>query len=102
MIGSVDFLKPWHAVTTEQAEEMLRESREEIAPGHELHGVSIVPIGFSQQADDILVALDDGRVALVHLTWGRRPEPPPWPRTRIFATLDAWASQIMIPESKLY
>jgi hypothetical protein len=57
----------------------------------------VVP-GEGVEGDDALFALEDGtgRVAVVHLTWTRSPpETLPWPGTRLYATLEAWATTAM-------
>jgi hypothetical protein len=94
-------LDPWLSLSPEQAELLLREAHVEISPGHTLHALSLVPIAQSRRADDVLFKLDDGRVAAVHLTWRRSPEPPPWPSSQTYASFDEWSEQVMIPDSKL-
>lgn len=75
------------------------ELADEISPGHVLHGIVLTPWLECGACDDVLVRLDDenartGRVpyraAVVHVSWSRRAERPPWPRTLVFArALDA-------------
>ncbi len=95
------FLEPWRPVNAEQAQQLLREALVEISPGHPLHQAILVPIAQSRLADDVLFKLDDGRVAIVHLTWRRGPELPAWPSCRIYSSFDDWAEQIMIPDHNL-
>lgn len=48
--------------------------------------------------DDALFALDDGRVAEVHLTWRQGTEPDPrWPFTALFPSLEDWMRLAMVP-----
>jgi hypothetical protein len=54
----------------------------EIGPGHVLHGVELHVIARATPQDDVIVQTTDGRVALVHMTWSRRREEPPWPTTQ--------------------
>jgi hypothetical protein len=45
-----------------------------------------------------LLALTGDRVAEVHLTWRQGTEPDPcWPDTRIFASLEEWRRESMVP-----
>ena len=98
--STTDFLMPWWKLDAEQAEPLLREVLVEIPPGHELYGKSLVPIARSDRADDVLFKLDDGRFASIHLTWRRALEQLPWPMCHVYANLDDWVKQIMIPESE--
>lgn len=52
----------------------------EVAPGHLLHGKQWRVIAEAAPQDE-LVAEVEGRVVLVHLTWSRHAEPPPYPTT---------------------
>jgi hypothetical protein len=51
----------------------------EVAAGHPLSGISSEVIARSEASDDALVRVEDGRWALVHLTWRQAAEAPPWP-----------------------
>lgn len=68
---------------------VVRELARELGRRHSLHGrcVALAAVG---PDDDILVSLDDGRVAVVHLTWRGAVEPPPWPEVVVFADLQAF------------
>ena len=37
----------------------------------------------------------------IHLTWSRNPEPPPFPRCRIYSSFDEWSARVMIPDSEM-
>jgi hypothetical protein len=89
------FLAPWESTPPDQAAAFLGELRKEISPGHELCGVSLHAIARSTRSDDVLFALDDGRVADVHLTWRRGAELPPLPIHRVYDSLDQWAAEVM-------
>ncbi|MBV7417233.1 hypothetical protein KW830_02050 [Comamonas sp. CMM03] len=98
-----DWLEPWTS-TTGARDSYLRTFAEQLAretsPGHALHGVPVQLIGRGN-GDDALFALLDGtgRVALVHLVW-QGQQTPPWPATAIFASLEAWRTEHMVPESR--
>ncbi|MBK7556317.1 MAG: hypothetical protein IPI55_17475 [Flavobacteriales bacterium] len=85
----VDWLIPWHPVDDPAVRRsLLAVLQREIPKGHVLAGASLTVIGRRQDCDDVLFALSDGRVAIVHLTWsGKRERFPDLPRTKIF---DHW------------
>lgn len=67
----------------------------EIAPGHRLHGrVERVEASF-EAGDDVIVRLSDGTFALVHPTWSRRQEPPPFPTSRLLGEAEAASVAIL-------
>jgi hypothetical protein len=93
-VGSIEFPEPWIDLRQlkqrlERRDLVARHRKElvrEIAPGHVLHGRAWKIIGLGVPAgDDALLLLEDGTVALVHLTWRGAPEPPSWPMT-VFVT----------------
>jgi hypothetical protein len=96
------YLKPWKQSSAGPAEAFVRELRSELSPGHPLQGSNIIAIAHSLQADDVLFQLDDGRVCQVHLTWKRSAEQPPWPRHRMFSTLEDWGREVMVPDHEFY
>jgi hypothetical protein len=56
-------------------------------------------IGRRQDCDDVLFALGDGRVAIVHLTYSGKREPvPSSPRTKLFDSLEHFVEEEMKPE----
>ncbi|MBD2731774.1 hypothetical protein H6G96_37255 [Nostoc sp. FACHB-892] len=97
------WLEPWWA-TEGQApdfrETFERQLEMELSPKHKLYGVPVKLIGRHGGSDDALFELSDGsgRVTVVHLTWARSPEMPPWPVTAIYESFEAWSEQCMKPE----
>jgi hypothetical protein len=71
-----------------ERERLLAELRAEVVDGHPLHGVDLVVVGRSYRQDDVLFALNDGRWAVVHLTFAR-PDRPPWPSTSFYDSVEA-------------
>ncbi len=65
-------------------EAFLKELKAEVHPKHQLYRLKLTIIGKRQDNDDILLALEDGRIAVVHLTWSGGREQGPWPASRIF------------------
>jgi hypothetical protein len=71
-------------------EELARET----GPGHPLYRIPAKLIARRFDCDDALFELEDGRVAMVHVTWSQRQERDPrWPETRIYASLQAWEQE---------
>ena len=101
----VTWLEPWYPVdefgpekAVEMAAALEKQFRREICCSHVLHGESVSLIARRADTDDVLFALAGGRVAEVHLTWRRGTEPDPrWPDTRIFASLEEWRRESMVP-----
>ncbi len=94
----VNWLEPWHPLQGDSIGAFEPELRREAGDGHPLHGVPVRGIGRRHDCDDVLFALEDGtgRVAVVHLTWtSTPPEQLPWPRARIWPSVDAWAAEGM-------
>ena len=44
--------------------------KRELVPAHPLFGHACTPLGKHGGTDDVLVALANGQLAVVHLTWG--------------------------------
>lgn len=89
------FQEPWQDLRGTGTEEerqrsaIARELLAEVAAGHSLASVSGEVIARSGASDDVLLLLEDGRWALVHMTWRRTPEPPPYPHVKFFDSLPA-------------
>jgi hypothetical protein len=89
------FPEPWWDLRgsgfteAEQRDAIQMELEREVAVGHALYGRVFSVVARYQATDDVLIALDDETCAVVHLTWRRSHEVPPWPRTTIFDSLVA-------------
>lgn len=60
------------------------ELRRELGSDHSLSAIPWRLIAARASQDDVLLELDDGRVAITHLTFSKTsPEPSPWPVTQI-------------------
>lgn len=75
---------PWRILADAAGEACVRRLRQEVTPGHVLHGVEARAL--ARYDDDVLYALEGG-FAVVHLTYGTTPQEPPWPHTEIY---DGW------------
>ena len=98
----MDWLVPWYPVNNPAVRRgLLVEFQREIPKGHVLTGASLTVIGRRQDRDDVLFALSDGRVAIVHLTYSRNRERiPDYPITKMFASLDRFVEEAMKPEHR--
>lgn len=94
-----DWLEPWHAIDDEMvAATLARQLSIEASRHHRLFGKRVHLLARRADTDDVLFALDDGRVAEVHLTWRQTAEPDPrWPATAIFDSLEKWREESMRP-----
>ncbi|RUP09253.1 hypothetical protein [Hyphomicrobium sp.] len=93
------WLEPWYPVDdTAICAGLEAQLRLEVSRRHVLHGEAVQLIARRGDTDDALFLLAGGRVAEVHMTWSKRTEPDPrWPATGIFASLDDWAHDSMLP-----
>lgn len=100
-----EWLEPWYPVTEFGAAKaqamgvaLEGELHKELCPVHILYGKRVCLIARRADTDDALFALDDGRVAEVHLTWRGSVEPDRrWPSTTIFASMEEWRARSMRP-----
>jgi hypothetical protein len=94
----VDWLLPWHSIADglRQANRIEQELRRELSIGHPLYGLPVRAVGYRQDRDDVLFAIEDatGRVAVVHLTY-HGPEQPPWPCTVLYSSFETWVVEGM-------
>jgi hypothetical protein len=60
----LQLLAPWQALSPNAPEHFLRELEHELDVHHPLYGVELKPVALSNQADDVLFQLNDGRVAI--------------------------------------
>ncbi len=94
----VDWLKPWIVVEDPRdATAWSRELKQECPIGHILFGRDATFLARRQDRDDFLISLGGGEVAMVHLTW-RQETNPIWPAAEVFASLEQWRDEVMIPE----
>lgn len=97
MTDSLQWLAPWYPIAdADICAGLERQLAVEVSPRHILYGALVRLIARREDTDDALFALDDGRVAEVHLTWkSSTEEDPRWPATALFASLDEWATDSM-------
>jgi hypothetical protein len=84
----LEFTPPWENITDypqSNAEGLLEELHKELHPAHALYSKNHIVLARRQDNDDILIQLEDGRVAVVHLTWSGKKESGPWPSTSLYS-----------------
>ncbi|WP_051380646.1 hypothetical protein [Bradyrhizobium sp. WSM1743] len=87
-------IEPWRQIIDERERLLLEEElRKEIGDRHPLAALPIKVQARRDDRDDVLVSLEDGRVAEVHLTWSGKEADPSWPRTVIFESMDKWRTE---------
>lgn len=83
----LQFDPPWEAIneySQDIRQGLLKELKRELHRKHPLYRMKVALIGRRQDNDDILLELEDRRIAVVHLTWKGRAESGSWPSTRIY------------------
>ena len=93
----LDWKQPWYLL--EDAEHELGVQREltlEVGPKHPLWGKSPFAFGRRMDNDDIVVELNDGRFAIVHLVWHGHIDqiPEVFPFTTFFEDLASLQAEI--------
>jgi hypothetical protein len=85
--------RPWFDLRRlERAQEaMAAELDRELAPGHPLHGQPAQALAKCGHCDSVLFALPGDGLAIVHLTWTRKSESPPFPHADV---MTEWATAL--------
>lgn len=65
----------------------------ELAPGHVLAGMSVTAVARATGADEVAFLCEDGRLAMVHMTWTPQTDPA-WPSTGFYAGPGALADAL--------
>lgn len=60
----------------------------EVGPGHPLEGVASRAIARRTDCDDLVLELETGEYAVVHLSWVGHVEQPPWPATELYPSIE--------------
>jgi hypothetical protein len=95
MIQIEQWPAPWYGITPDRGREVEKELIAEIGREHQLYSQRITVLGARADRDDFLVALPGDRVAIVHATYARHPEPAPWPHTTLFNSVDEWMADAL-------
>lgn len=104
MIRTMDvaWLNPWQPVESENVQlGLVAELHRELPTGHVLVGARVTAIARRDDCDDVLFALDDGRVAVVHLMFSGSAGPNRhFPTTRFFDSLNHFVEDEMKREHR--
>ncbi len=88
---TIEWPAPWTAPDPATSQALEDQLHKEVGTNHVLKDTRVRLIARRLDQDDALFALDDGRIAEVHLTWHQSPDlDPRWPRTAIFANFEEW------------
>ncbi|MBU1218785.1 hypothetical protein KKF97_03160 [Myxococcota bacterium] len=86
-ISHIRWREPWYPVESETEQHSIQiELLKEISPVHPLWGTNPVVLGRHQGCDDVLLILNEGQFAIVHLTWTGKFDqyPDKYPSATIF------------------
>lgn len=93
-IFGLNFLEPyWDSLEMEEKsiQSLINELRIELPKSHILYNESYDLIARKTNNDDIVLELENGKIAVVHLTWKSKTEVDGYPITRIYENkIDFW------------
>lgn len=95
------FAEPWLDMADASQElknGLLTELKKEVHRKHPLYRLKAEVIGQRQDNDDVLIKLEDGRIAVVHLTWAGKREHGPWPITDIYEDRKDFIENRLLPD----
>jgi hypothetical protein len=96
-VFGISYLEPWWSTIEmdDNGKFLKDELIKEINPDHLLYNLNIDVIAKRQDNDDILVEMDNGTLALVHLTWSGKPESKNYPRVEYYSSkIDFWKRKL--------
>jgi hypothetical protein len=102
--AEMEWLEPWQPLE-DSGDPLVAELQKELAPGHPLHGVDVVPLARRIDCDDVLFATANPlhALAVVHLTWaGKTERDPRWPWTTLFSGWADWRERFLLPDHREY
>ena len=82
----------------QRADGLEEELRKELRWLHPLRGHSLRVVAAYVPSDDVLVAVDESRAAIVHLTWKSGKERLPWPLHAFFDSVEALDAELAARE----
>ena len=96
---SIEFAERWVdlRVDLERGAKLVAELQRELAPDHELFGVTATAVArCGGHCDAAMFKLDDGRFAVVHLSYPKSPpDRAPWPMVEVIGDWDAMAAYLL-------
>ncbi len=79
----------WDVMTDAEKCNFMRELTRELQDHHPLWGIDVLPLTKCNSSDDYMALLPNNQVAIIHLTWSRRPELPGCPSFEILPSIEA-------------
>lgn len=79
----------WRPVEGDEAQGLARRLRADLAPAHILVGRTFEVIARREDADDVLLRLDDGEIAEMHMTWAKQASEK-FPGVLLFLDFTDW------------
>lgn len=86
---SADWPPGWRDVVGAERDRLTAEIQRDLAPAHTLTGRAFTLVARRVDQDDVLLRLDDARVAEMHLTWAKKGDAT-FPGALMYETLDHW------------
>ena len=97
-VFGLNFLEPyWDAIEMdeENIESYIKELKIELSDNHFLNNKSFELIAKKMNNDDIVLKLEDGRIAVVHLSWKSKKENNNFPISRLYKDeIDFWNKEM--------
>lgn len=97
-IFNLKYTEPyWDAIDIdeEHMQTLLSELKLELSPNHILYNKNVELIAKKTNNDDIILALESGSIAVVHLTWSSKQEIDGFPITRVYHNeIDFWNTEM--------
>lgn len=95
-VFNLKFLAPYQEeIEEEQEQSLLQELALELPEGHFLQGKKLELLAQRMDKDEIVLALEEGSIAVVHLTWTGKTELTAYPTTRVYKNEKAFWQQEM-------
>lgn len=97
-IFGLNFLEPYcDALDMEEKSisSLIKELKNELPQSHVLYNESYELIARKSNNDDVVLELENGKIAVVHLTWNSKTEADGYPKTRIYENKkDFWEKEM--------
>ena len=98
----IDWIIPWESVLG-RVDNFNAGLQLEISVQHQMYSRHATAIGHRIDCDDVLFVLDDGTLAVVHLTWsGTQNDDQRYPWTTLYSSVEDFVERAMLPDSREY
>ena len=79
----------WRSIIDGERDALASQILSELTPDHILFSRQFTPIARRDDQDDVLLQLDDGEIAEMHLTWSKQVSPS-FPGAILYVDVNAW------------